>query len=191
MLRCDKSLLAALGSILVVAGFAAADDRQADNKPVTGASGEANAVSGPAQFEALKKLAGVWKGKAAHGHGEPIDATVTYKVTGAGSALVETLFPGTDHEMLTVYHLDGQHLVLTHYCSAGNQPQMKALPGANAKKIEFRFSGGANIDPAKTFHMHDAALELVDADHLKAEWISHSNGKAAAPARFDLKRVKE
>jgi len=30
--------------------------------------------------------------------------------------------------MLTLYHRDGNRLVLTHYCREGNQPGMQAKP---------------------------------------------------------------
>jgi hypothetical protein len=160
----------------------AADDKPADEKA---------AVSGAAQFEEMKKLVGVWKGTAAHGHEGEGEATVIFKLTGAGSALVETLFPGTGHEMVTVYHLDGDDLVLTHYCAVGNQPKMKAVRQGDPKKIEFRFHGGANIDPAKDLHMHDATIEFLDDDHFRAQWVSHSEGKAGPAAKFDMKRVKE
>ena len=48
---------------------------------------------------------------------------MVYGVTAAGTAVMEALFPETDHEMLTVYHLEGNDLVLTHYCAMGNQPR--------------------------------------------------------------------
>mgnify|MGYP003352508404 CR=1 FL=1 len=35
-------------------------------------------------------------------------------VTAAGSAVVETIAPGTPHEMVTVYHLDGDKLADTY-----------------------------------------------------------------------------
>ena len=36
---------------------------------------------------------------------------------------LETEFPGTEHEMVTVITQDGADLALTHYCMLGNQPQ--------------------------------------------------------------------
>jgi hypothetical protein len=30
------------------------------------------------------------------------------------------------YEMVTVYHLDGKKLVLTHYCSGGTQPRVRS-----------------------------------------------------------------
>src|ERR1700730_6218322 len=52
----------------------------------------------PSSFDQFKQLAGEWTGKAADGKDEH-EVAVTYKVTSAGSAVVETIMPGTDHEM--------------------------------------------------------------------------------------------
>ena len=57
------------------------------------------------------------------------------KVTAGGSAVHETLFPGSAHEMVSVYHLDGADLVMTHFCALGNQPRMKADPKSPANQI--------------------------------------------------------
>src|SRR5262245_17392727 len=64
-------------------------------------------------FEKFKQLAGEWQGTGDGAHGK--DMKVKYQVTSGGSAVVETVFPGTDHEMVTVIHPDGDDLLLTHY----------------------------------------------------------------------------
>src|SRR5215831_13606332 len=90
-----------------------------------------------AGLEKMKKLAGTWV--AADKDGKPTDEVVSViKVTAGGSAVQETLFPGQDKEMLSVYHLDGADLVMTHYCMLGNQPKMKADPKAPANQIRFQ-----------------------------------------------------
>jgi hypothetical protein len=140
-------------------------------------------------FELIKKLSGDWVGKASHG-GEVIDSKVSYRVTSAGSAVVETLFGGTEHEMISMYHLSGNDLLMTHYCAAGNQPRMKATRSDSSKKIEFKFLDGTNLDPAKDLHMHDLTIEFVTDDHIKTEWVTFANGKARDTASFELRRVK-
>ena len=66
------------------------------------AGDEAPEGGASAAFARLKALEGEWTGTGGH-RGEAKDpTTVLYKVTGAGSAVVETLFPGTPHEMVTV-----------------------------------------------------------------------------------------
>src|SRR5690242_19983450 len=77
---------------------------------------EEKAASVNAQrLEVLKQLAGDWVEVK---DGKPTDKVASsIRVTSGGSTVQETLFPGTDHEMVTMYHLDGADLVLTHYCS--------------------------------------------------------------------------
>jgi hypothetical protein len=140
-------------------------------------------------FEQFKALAGDWAGKAKM-DGKEIDATVTYKVTSGGSAVVETLGPGTAHEMVSVIHPDGDHLVLTHYCAIGNQPSMKAIESPDSKKIEFKFDHATNMKSDKDMHMHDVTFTFVDKDTLKAEWTHYTDGKPAGTAVFDFKRKK-
>jgi hypothetical protein len=78
-------------------------------------------VDSPA-FEQFKQLAGEWVGasdKPGHEGGGAV-----FKVTSAGSAVEETMMPGTPYEMVNMIHPDGEDIVLTHYCAEGNQPEM-------------------------------------------------------------------
>jgi hypothetical protein len=139
------------------------------------------------QFEALKRLAGDWVqvGK----DGKPTDKIVSsIRVTAAGTALQETLFPGTDHEMVTMYHLDGQDLVLTHYCMMGNQPRMRAEPGKDVQRIVFKFVGGWNLKSSDDHHMHQVTLTITGKDRFKADWVSSKEGKACHRVTLDLAR---
>lgn len=143
-----------------------------------------------AQLERLKALAGTWKGPAGEaGAKETFEAVTTFKVTGGGSAVVETLGPGTPHEMITVYHLDGEDLLLTHYCAAGNQPTMRAVPSGAEDAITFDFLRGTNMRLADV-HMHAARLRFDGPDRLVGEWTSWKDGKPAGTMRFDLTRQR-
>ena len=141
------------------------------------------------QFNQLKGLIGEWAGKAPHDVGQH-EGTVTYKVTSAGSAVMETMFAGSDHEMVTMYHVDGDAIVLTHYCALGNQPRMKCTPTGDRKKLVFRFLDGTNLDPAKDIHMHEATLEFLTDDHIRSSWTLYFGGKLDHTTTFDLKRKK-
>jgi hypothetical protein len=142
-----------------------------------------------AGLEQFKKLAGDWVGKGKHGE-EEHDVTVNYKVTSAGSAVVETIGAGTDHEMVTVIHPDGKDLVLTHYCALGNQPRMRCVGNGDGKMIAFKFADGTNLKADKDPHMHSVTFTFVDADTLKAEWSFYADGKEASTATFNMKRKK-
>ena len=53
-----------------------------------------------------------------------VTTTLIYRVTSNGSALMEECRPENGREMVTMFSVDGDHLIATHYCSAKNQPQM-------------------------------------------------------------------
>jgi hypothetical protein len=137
-------------------------------------------------FDALKSLEGEWVRLGDDGEATD-EVTSRWEITAAGTAVVETLFPGTEKEMVTVYHRDGDDLVLTHYCIAGNAPRMRAKP-AGAGRLEFRCEGGANLASEHEDHMHSAVLEWVDDDHIRAEWVMLEDGKPGHTAKFDLVR---
>jgi hypothetical protein len=137
------------------------------------------------RFDNLKGLAGDWAMVGGDG-----SVAVTYRLTAGGSAVVETLFPGSPHEMVTVYTVDKGDVVLTHYCAEGNQPHMKAVKGGDAKTIEFKFDGGGNIKSPKDGHMHEATFVFVDADHVKSSWLFYEDGKAGESKEFSLVRMK-
>ena len=127
-------------------------------------------------LDRMKKLAGTWV--AVDKDGKPTDQVVSIiKVTAGGSAVHETLFPGTDNEMVSVYYQDGNDLVMTHYCMLGNQPRMKADPKSPANQIHFLFDGGSNLDPKKDKHMHEGTITFIDEDHLEWKGVAWEGGK--------------
>jgi hypothetical protein len=143
-----------------------------------------------AGLDKFKQLAGDWVGKMSDGK-DTHEVVVQYRVTSNGSAVVETMGPGTPHEMVTVIHPDGDALVLTHYCSAGNQPKMKADVKADANTFDFQFVSGTNMKSDKDMHMHNVTYTLTDKDTLKADWTMFMDGKKGGTASFELKRKKE
>jgi len=137
----------------------------------------------PAGFDQIAKLQGTWEG--ADG------AKVTYKVSSGGSVVLETLIHGKSGEMLTVYHADGEDLVMTHYCMLGNQPHMKAEKPEKAGTLRFVCAGGTSLKCATDPHMHALTMTFTDADHLKQDWTMVEGGKEKMTATFNLVRKKE
>lgn len=149
-------------------------------------------------FEQLKGLQGTWEGEPEGSGGEAeaeADAvgTVTHEiqVSAAGTVVMETMGPGTEHEMINMYHLDGEELVLTHYCAGGNQPQMRLnREESSADLLVFDFAGGTNLDPETDSFIHSARIQLVDGDHMESIWKSYSAGEEAATMTFHLARAE-
>jgi len=139
-------------------------------------------------FEALKALAGTWTGTAQHG-GDPMPAEVTYRVSGSGTSVIETLFPGSDHEMVTVYYPDGDvGVMLTHFCASGNQPRLKLDPKSPAGTMHFAYVDATNLKKGD-YHMHEGTVTVVDGTHLKESWLGYAAGKPAGAAEFTLERA--
>ena len=138
------------------------------------------AQSNPA-FETMKSLAGEWKGTGHDGN----SVTITYAVVSGGTAVLETM---ANPPMLTTYYLDGDSLMLTHYCMANNQPRMKAA-SQKGKVIEFRFVDATNMKSADAGHMKDMTLTVDDANHIQQAWTWSDKGKTETHA-FKLERVK-
>ena len=168
-------------SMLVLALFAFVAQARAEEK-----GGSLSAE----RFAALKTLAGDWV--ALGKDGKPADPVVSsIRVTAGGNTIQETLFPGSDHEMVTMYHLDGDNLILTHYCMLGNQPRMRAEAGGDANKIAFKFFDGTNLKSKNDQHMHQATLTIQDKDHFKAEWVSCKDGSPCHNVEFQLVRKQK
>src|SRR5450432_3612122 len=90
-------------------------------------------------FEELKALNGSWEGKEANGNVVQVD----YRVTSGGSALMSEIKGKED--MISMFNLDGDRLLLTHYCAAGNQPRMVASASPDGKTITFDFLDATNL----------------------------------------------
>ncbi|HEV3235678.1 MAG TPA: hypothetical protein VGZ25_01735, partial [Gemmataceae bacterium] len=178
----EKSMTIRALSSLALLVFAIAPIAGQDKKELAKETGSS------ARFDQFKKLAGEWvsteKGKDGH------DIQVKYKVTAGGSAVVETIFPGSEHEMVTVIHPDGEDLILTHYCALGNQPKMRAKTKGDDKKVAFEFTGATNMKSDKDMHMHNVTFTFVDKDTLKADWTHYVDGKDGGVVTFELKRKK-
>ena len=143
--------------------------------------------AGPA-FDRLKALEGDWIDVEGV-FGKKGAVAITYRVTGGGTAVLETFPVGTKEEMVTVYHKDGSDVVLTHYCSGGNQPRMRAK-GMNGDVLVFDYDGGTNIDPATSSHMHSAKIEFLGPDEVRASWQNWSDGKPNHLGVFRVVRKK-
>ncbi len=142
--------------------------------------------AGSPELERVKALAGTWKGKTDMGQGEQ-EMTVTYAVTAAGSAVVETLHPGTPMEMVSVYHDAAGKLTMTDYCMLGNQPRMK-LDAATDNSITLSVHDTTGISDANDPHMHALTIEFTNAHAITHHWKMFKAGKEDSVHSFKLTR---
>jgi hypothetical protein len=161
---------------------------------------EAKKSDAQLSFDQLKTLAGTWQGPvttvppmAEMGNGS--SAQVSMRVTSRGNALVhEMMAPGTpddptkyDHPV-TMFYLDSDRLLLTHYCDSGNRPRMAARTSTDGKTLEFDF-----LDVAGNLqygHMQHAVFTVIDANHHTEDWTFLMPGDKPMHAHMDLQRAK-
>ena len=123
-------------------------------------------------FEQLRGLSGSWEGKTSSG--QPVE--VDYRSTSMGSALMSEI-KNVKEDMITMFNLDGNRLLLTHYCAAGNQPRMLATASADGKTITFDFLDATNLSSPDAAHMAHVVISILDTNHHTEEWTFADHGK--------------
>lgn len=142
-----------------------------------------------AAFEKLKSLVGEWEARDGVSYGgKPI--RISYKIVSQGTGVMETYTQvGSDViEMVTVYHLDGDKLVLTHFCAVNNQVRLRAEPPVEgAKELRFAFVDASNLSASNKEVMKDLVITFQDRDRFTQAWtwrMTNDKGKT-----FDDKAV--
>jgi hypothetical protein len=167
---------ARVSGLLTLAVLISATPRMSANEKTTGVLA----------FDQLKTLVGEWEGK---NEGGPVK--ITYTLVSGGTALMERMQPATEAEMITMYSADGDKIVVTHYCSEGNQPSMKTETlKATANKYSFSLVSVSGLKSPDAGHMTGLVLTLLDKDHLKQEWTYTDKGKTSTNS-FEFRRKPE
>jgi hypothetical protein len=140
----------------------------------------------PLSFDILKGLQGKWQGHDSMGH--PVKAI--FRLTGKGSALMsEYMEPDQNEDMISMFHVDGDRLLMTHYCSAGNQPRMNATASPDGKTIAFDFVDATNLPSLEAGHMRRLVIRILSPHHHTEEWAYVEKGKDDV-VLADMRRAK-
>lgn len=134
-------------------------------------------------LDAVKSLSGEW---------ESDGGSSVFQVSSAGSAVRQLMFPGEEFEMTNMYTLDGNGLLMTHYCGAGNQPHMRAT-SIEADRLVFEKAGVSDLDSGDASYMGAMTLVFLDDDHYEEHWSGITLDGAEDPAHsmvFTYTRVK-
>jgi hypothetical protein len=168
--------------------------------PTCASGAKAKAVQSPspatlAMMDKLKGLSGEWEHEDPEKPGQWKVSNV-FAVSSGGNVVREIMLPGTPYEMTNTYHLDGDSVVVTHYCAIGNQPRMRAVAndGHNhpANQMHFQFDSVTNYAGGDQTYMGDLTLTMDGPDKMTAAWRSYQNGKMSddTHATFALRRKK-
>ncbi|MGO8986101.1 MAG: hypothetical protein ACLPHI_20490 [Terriglobales bacterium] len=144
-------------------------------------------------FDQLKTLTGSWEGHVTIVPPAPEMegklTQVSLRTASMGHTLMhEATGSGRPDDPITMIVVDGDRLLLTHYCDADNRPRMVGKMSADGKTVEFEFldvSGNLQYG-----HMQHAVFTIVDANHHTEDWTYLEPGDKALHAHFDLQRTK-
>jgi len=135
-------------------------------------------------FAAIKNMPSTWEQKMPDGK----TLQVNFKVVSGGSAVMSEILGMGKDNMISMFNMDGPNrLLLTHYCSAGNQPRMQASVSPDGKTMTFNFVDATNLATPDAGHMQRMVLTLLDESHHTEEWTFNDHGKELKEI-FDLRR---
>ncbi|TPH13576.1 hypothetical protein [Litorilituus lipolyticus] len=137
-------------------------------------------------FNEMKSLVGVWKKE----NGKSPNFSVSFELTANGSVLVETwLRKGRKHSF-TMYHLDNEGLMATHYCPQGNQPRMKLAKESTIDDLRFKFFDATNLSDLADSHQHSLGFEFSKKTNSILRKESYVSSDDEEHSALQLVRVK-
>ena len=115
-------------------------------------------------FEKLKTLAGSWEGTVM-----AIPINFTIRAASSGTAILHegNTEKGVPNHEITMFYVEGDRLLATHYCDAGNRSNMEGKMSADGKSVEFNFldvagSTKGGLVKRMMFTMIDANKHVVE-----------------------------
>jgi hypothetical protein len=135
-------------------------------------------------FEIMKTMAGSWDGSIMG-----LSTHITIRVTSSGNAILhEATGPGRPDNPITMFYVDGDRLLLTHYCDAGNRPRMVGKLSPDGKAVEFDFLDvSGSTERGMMNHM---VFTMIDANHHSEAATYMLPGNKSTVGQFVLTRTK-
>jgi hypothetical protein len=94
--------------------------------------------------------------------------------------------------MVSMVHLDGERLLLTHYCVARNQPRLVASEFSDdGRTILFTFLDGTGMSSRDQGHMDKARFRFTGDDQYTTQWTWYQNGAERWLETIEKERVRE
>jgi hypothetical protein len=200
--RFGRTMRALLPALLIWFFVPAGREASVVPKLSTVAFAQSRAQPSEAQkaFEQLKTLAGNWEGPATTVPQMPdmagLVVHVSLRVTSGGAALMHEMVPKGrsddptrgDDDPVTMFYLEGDGLLLTHYCDTWkNRPRMSGKLSPDGKTVEFEF---LDVAGSKRGYMSHAVFTFIDANHHTEDWTTMFPGDKQGRAHLDLHRTK-
>ena len=131
-------------------------------------------------FETFKSLQGKWAIQSAE---KSLSIQMSYEVGSRGSIVTEQF-----GKELSVIYRDGQSLLMTHFCNAGNEPRLRLKESSKAGLLEFRMFDITNLKTKDAAHVERIIYRIIDARQIDLE-IVWQKGKLQSSESYLLTRI--
>jgi hypothetical protein len=108
---------------------------------------------------------------------------MTYEIGSKGSIVTEQF-----GKELSVFYRDGQSLLMTHFCNAGNQPRLRLRENTRPGVFEFQMFDITNLQSADADHVERVVYRIIDDKTMDLE-IVWKNGKSEESEKYTLTRI--
>jgi hypothetical protein len=115
-----------------------------------------DSFSAAAIFTQLKSLVGVWEKEDSKSSG----FNISFELTANDTTLIETWNHKGRKHSLTLYHLNGNNLMATHYCPQGNQPRLHLSNDSTPEEISFSYFDATNLENLDDSHQHSLGFVM-------------------------------
>jgi hypothetical protein len=131
-------------------------------------------------FATFKSLNGRW---AIESNGKTLPIEMRYDV-GSKESIVTEQFG----KELSVIYVDGENLLMSHFCNAGNQPRLRLKEGGQQGVLEFEMFDITNLKDASSPHVERILYKVIDAKRMTLE-IIWKKGHSEESEKYTLSRI--
>jgi hypothetical protein len=131
-------------------------------------------------FEKFKGFEGKWAIRSGQ---KTLPIEMTYESASKASIVTEQF-----GKELSVFYRDGQSLLMTHFCNAGNQPRLRLGENTRPGVFEFQMFDITNLQSADADHVERVVYRIIDDKTIALE-IVWKNGKSEESEKYTLTRL--
>lgn len=115
-----------------------------------------------------------------------------FSLIGRKSTVQEDLLPGTERQMVTMYHCRDSScsaVKATHYCAKQNQPEFLASRDSSPRELIFECDMSTDLCQSWDGHIHRITHSLSeDGTHLRSAYANYLNGEYTKDTVFHFDR---
>jgi hypothetical protein len=120
-------------------------------------------ADGKAALDLFKSLKGAW---TIQENGKPLPIKMNYDLGSRDTVVMEQF-----GKELSVFYVDKNELLITHFCNRGNQPRLRLAKGKISNTYEFEMIDVTNLESQDDSHVQKIIYRVLDQMHIDLELV--------------------